>query len=114
MQASGVNGSGGDNQVAVALAKLATTPQAALGNQTFSQNYSQAVAAMGQSLATVNSQLDDQQKVENLLTQQRDAVSGVSMDEEMTNLMKYQKAFQASAHLINIVNQMLETVLSIT
>lgn len=112
VQASSINGAGGDNKIALALANLATTGQAALGNQTFSQSYTQAVAAMGQSLATVNSQLDDQQKVENLLTQQRDAVSGVSMDEEMTNLMKYQKAYEASAHLVSIVNQMLDTVLN--
>jgi flagellar hook-associated protein 1 FlgK len=112
VQASGVNGAGGNNQVALALAKLATVPQAALGNQTFSANYSQAVAGMGQSLASVNSQLDDQQKVETLLIQQRDAVSGVSLDEEMTQLMKYQMAFQASAHLINTVDQMLQTVLN--
>ena len=43
---------------------------------------------------------------------QRSSISGVNLDEEMTNLMQYQKAYQASAELITTVNQMLETVIS--
>ena len=38
---------------------------------------------------------------------------GVSLDEEMTNLMRYQKAFEASARVITTVDEMLETVLSL-
>jgi flagellar hook-associated protein 1 FlgK len=47
-----------------------------------------------------------------MLQQQRDSVSGVSLDEEMTDMMKYQKAYEASAHLITTLDQMLETVLT--
>jgi flagellar hook-associated protein 1 FlgK len=50
--------------------------------------------------------------VETWLQQQRDAVSGVSLDEEMTNLTKYQKAFEASARLVTTIDQMLDTVLN--
>ncbi len=48
-----------------------------------------------------------------MLQTQRDSVSGVSLDEEMTNLTKYQQAYQASARLINTVDQLLDTVLSL-
>ena len=113
IQASGTLGAVGDNSQALALAQLAEQPQAALHGQTFSQSYGQTVAAMGQSLSSVNNQLSDQQVVENLLKSQRDSFSGVSLDEEMTNLMKFQKAFQASARLINTIDEMLDTVLSL-
>lgn len=112
IQAAGTAGAAGDNQTALALAQLATKSNPALGNQTFTQSYSQTVAALGQSLATVNTKVADQKTMEDLLHQQRDSVSGVSLDEEMTSMMQYQKAFEASAKLIATVAAMLDTVIS--
>jgi flagellar hook-associated protein 1 FlgK len=112
LQASGVAGAVGDNQVALALAQLADKKHAALNGQTFGQGYGQTVAALGQSLASVNTQLADQQVVENMLSQQRSSISGVSLDEEMTDLTKFQKAFTASARLITTVDDMLDTIVN--
>jgi len=112
IQASGTAGAAGDNTVALALAQLANNNIGALGNQTFSQNYSQTVAGLGQSISSLNDQVTNHDTVMSMLSKQRSSVSGVSIDEEMTNLMQYQKAYQASAQLITTVNQMLETVIS--
>ncbi len=112
LQAAGVNGAPGDNQIALALAQLANQAQASLSNQTFSQRYAQTVAGLGQAISLINSRLDDQSLVEAMLVRQRDAVSGVSLDEEMTDIMRFQKAFQASAKVISTVDEMLETVLN--
>lgn len=111
-QAAGVAGGTGENQVVLALAQLAGKKLPALNGQTLSQGYSQTVAALGQSLASVNTQLSDQEVVEKMLTQQRSSVSGVSLDEEMTDLTKFQRAYQASAKLISIVDEMLDTVVN--
>jgi flagellar hook-associated protein 1 FlgK len=43
----------------------------------------------------------------------RDQVSGVSIDEETTNLMQYQHAFDASARVIKIADEMMDTVLKL-
>ena len=43
----------------------------------------------------------------------RDASSGVSVDEELTNMIQYQRAYQASARLISTVDEMFETLLNI-
>jgi len=91
---------------------MANTPQAALGNQTFAQSYNGTVTGLGSALSSVNSQLGDQQAVQSMLQTQRNSVSGVSVDEEMTNLVMYQRAFQASAHLVSVVDQMLNTVVT--
>jgi flagellar hook-associated protein 1 FlgK len=47
------------------------------------------------------------------LKNKREAVSGVSLDEEATNLMRWQANFAASSKVITTVDEMLETVLSI-
>jgi flagellar hook-associated protein 1 FlgK len=112
LQASGTNGAVGDNQVALALSQLANQPNPSLNNRTFSQNYSQTVASLGQALASVTTEISDQTVVEQMLHRQRDSVSGVSLDEEMTDLIKFQKGFEASAHLITTIDEMLQTVLS--
>lgn len=112
LQASGVEGEVGNNDVAVAIAQLANNPVAALRNQTFGQRYSQIVAGVGEALHSVNEQVIDQSVVETMLKRQRDSISGVSIDEEMTDLIKFQKAFEASARLVNIVDEMLDTVLN--
>lgn len=112
VQAAGVSGAAGDNQTALALAQLAQTKHAALNNQTFNQSYGQTVAAFGQELSTVNSQLGDQQAIEDMLLRQRDSIGGVSLDEEMTDLTRFQKAFAASARLITTVDEMLDTLVN--
>jgi len=113
VQASGTNGAVGDNSVALALAQLANQTYASLNNQTFSQSFAQTVAALGQSLATANGQISDQQTVQEMLQQQRSSISGVSIDEEMTNLSVYQRAYQASARLITVVDDLLETLVNV-
>ncbi len=109
-QASGTEGDTGDNTVVLALANLDQTPSAGLNNQTFSQNYAATVGTFGSSLQSVNEQLGNSTAVSQMLANQRDSASGVDTDTEMTNLMQFQKAYEASAELVTTINQMLETV----
>jgi flagellar hook-associated protein 1 FlgK len=113
IQASGVNGQNGDNTVALRLAQLATTRIGSIGGQTIGEKYAQAITSLGLDLSTVNSRISDQSAVSNLLQRQRESVSGVSLDEEMSDLIKYQRAFQASARLVSIIDQMLGEVVNL-
>jgi flagellar hook-associated protein 1 FlgK len=111
-------GVAGDNDIAQAVANLANkvfstsapTPDAIDG--TFSQYYSNAATALGQTLSTTNDKVSNQTTISKLVNTQRDAVSGVSMDEEMTDLIKYQRAFQASSRIISILDDLLDTVVN--
>jgi flagellar hook-associated protein 1 FlgK len=47
-----------------------------------------------------------------MIRSQRDAVSGVSLDEEMANLLKYQRAFQANSRVFNTIDSLLDTVVN--
>ena len=62
-------------------------------------------AATGQSNATV---------LLNSIDDRRQSTSGVSMDEEMTNLMRFQRGYQASARAMTTMDQMLDTLINRT
>lgn len=111
LQASGVAGEAGNNTVARAIADLSKQTHAALGGLTFSAKQGQTVAALGQELATAKSELADQKTISQFVRNQRDSISGVSIDEEMTNLVMFQSAFQASAKLISMTDEMLATII---
>jgi flagellar hook-associated protein 1 len=113
VQAASAAGAVGDNGVALALAQLGQKPQTALNQQTFVQSYSRTASAFGQAVSTINTQISDQKTVENMLLQQRTSMSGVSLDEELTDLTRFQRAFQASARLISTIDSMLETVVNL-
>ncbi len=103
----------GNNRIALQIAQLANQPLSALSGQTFGQKYGQIVAALGQNLESVNDSLTNQKNVESIIRRQRDSISGVSLDEEMTDLLRFQRAYQASAKLIKTVDEMLEIVMNL-
>ena len=47
-----------------------------------------------------------------LVRSQRDGVSGVSLDEEMADLMKFQRAFQASSRVFTVMDELLDVVVN--
>lgn len=102
----------GDNTVAVNLLKWLEAPQQGLGKMTVAQHYNQAVATYGQEMANINNRLADQEVITHMLTQQRAGVSGVSLDEEMTSMIQYQRAYQGSAKLISTINELFQTILA--
>lgn len=110
------SGSAGDNSYALAIANLAnksfSTASGDLIDGSFTQYYNETVSELGQALDGVTSRLSDQETIEELVKSQRDAVSGVSLDEEMADLMKYQRAFQASSRVINVIDALLENVVN--
>ncbi|HEY3864421.1 MAG TPA: flagellar hook-associated protein FlgK [Verrucomicrobiae bacterium] len=108
-QAAGAAGDSGDSSVALALGDLGSQNVPGLNGQTFSGYYANTVSNLGYSIATVNEKLDNSQTVTQMLTNERASTSGVSVDTEMTNLIQYQKAYEASAELISTLNQMLQT-----
>ena len=111
-QAASVPNAAGDNKVALALAQLGNQNLAGLNNQTFGGNYAQTVSNLGGAISSVNDQLNNSQAVSQMLTTDRSATSGVSIDQEMSNLIQYQKAYEASAELVTTLNEMLQTVVS--
>jgi flagellar hook-associated protein 1 len=80
---------------------------------TMTQFYANTVSAFGQTLSDLNHQVENQTAVQTMVTSQRQGVSGVNLDEETTNLMMYQKAYQASSHFVTIIDGLLDTLVQL-
>ena len=109
-------GAAGNNDLALAVANIASqvfsTGSGGVINGTIAKVYTGAASDLGQALSTVNTRLDDQTGLDKLVRTQRDSVSGVSLDEEMANLLKYQRAFQASSRVFTTIDDLLDTVVN--
>ena len=81
------------------------------GTSSFSSYYSSIVGKIGANAQNVNNVYEGQKFSLQQLDNMRESVSGVSLDEEMTNLMKFQHAYEASARLITIGDELLKTLL---
>ncbi|HEY2801339.1 MAG TPA: flagellar hook-associated protein FlgK [Chthoniobacterales bacterium] len=110
------SGDAGGNELALAVAQLATKQFSTSGGDlidgTISGYFAKTVSGFGETLAGVNDRVDNQALSQQAVRAQRDSVSGVSQDEELTDLMKYQRAFQASSRVINIVDNLLDVVVN--
>ena len=109
-------GAAGDNSLATAIANVANQTFATSGGDaidgTVSQFYSNAVTSIGQAVDTANTRVTDQTNVQNIVTTQRSSLSGVSLNDEMTNLMSYQRAFQASSEVFQTINTLLDDLIT--
>ncbi len=114
---AGASGNPGDNTIALAVANVASqsfsTSAGDAIDGTMTQFYSGTVSAFGQTLANLNNSVENQTAVQTLVQNQRSSVSGVNLDEETTNLMMYQKAYEASSRFISVIDNILETLVSI-
>ena len=80
---------------------------------TFNSHYASLVGRVGSDAAVAERRVDHQTVISDQLTNRREGISGVSIDEEMMNLMKYQLGYNAAGRLCNVANEMMDTLLSI-
>ncbi len=109
--AAGKNGSAGDNGTALAIASLETTP-AAGATETLQASYQGLVTSVADTVATANSQASASTAVSATLQSQQQSTSGVSLDEEMVNMLQQQQAFQASSRVVATIQQMMQSLIA--
>ncbi len=80
-------------------------------DNSLNSHYNTLVANIGTKSQAVKQDHEHQEMVANQLKEMRDATSGVSLDEEMANLIKFQHAYSAAAKLISTSDEMLRTLL---
>ncbi|HJS95244.1 MAG TPA: flagellar hook-associated protein FlgK [Solirubrobacteraceae bacterium] len=76
------------------------------------QAYNAFVTQIGSDVHAANSAQQTSQSLLSAISNQRQSVSGVSLDEEMTNLIQYQQAYQASARVMNAIDETLSTLIN--
>jgi flagellar hook-associated protein 1 FlgK len=111
--ASAAAGLPGDNSNALSLAGLAGTAQGGLGNITFADYYNGVVSTVGVMARAASDGRAFDENVMAELTARRESVSGVSLDEEAVNLIRYQRSYEAGARMIKVADELIQTVLNL-
>lgn len=101
----------GDNANAIALANLPEQLLAGGGALTFNEAYSNIIGSVGVDTRRANDSLAVTENTISNVTAIRDSESGVALDEELTFMLAYQRAYQASARIVNTTDQMIQTLL---
>jgi flagellar hook-associated protein 1 FlgK len=111
--AAAKNGQPADNQTALAVAQLESQAVAGLKGATLKDAYAGMVNGVAVEAAAAKTNSEASHAVNDTLVAQREALSGVSMDEEAINLMRQQRAFQGASRLISVVNELMDTVMGL-
>ncbi len=96
----------GDNSNALAIAQLNTT-------NGYSMDYKALVAKVGQDVQSAKTVVSQDAAFMKQLVTLRDSNSGVSLDEELTDLIKFQRSYQASAKLITTATDMMDIAIGL-
>ena len=102
----------GGNRNAVAIATLPSQATMSSGQASFNEFFNALIGRVGSDVRKASANQDHEASMVAQLENYRESVAGVSLDEEMINLVKYQHAYEAAARVITTVDEMLDTVLN--
>jgi flagellar hook-associated protein 1 FlgK len=111
--ASSRRGQPGNNENALAMARLQNEKLFEGGSATFTQHYSNLVADIGVKTQAAEANRQGQKQVLDEITQKRNALGGVNLDEEAANLMRYEQAYMAATQIIAATDQTFQELLSV-
>ncbi len=101
----------GNNDQAIAIANLQHALSMNGNSSTFDDFYNSLVSKVGGDVQNANAYFNHQSDMVIQLENRRESISGVSLDEEMINLIKFQTAYNAAAKLVTTADELLQTVL---
>ncbi len=104
----------GDNSTAITMANLGEQSQATLGGESINTYWQNYISNLGTDAQQVDAKKDFQKALKNELRGEQQSISGVSMEEEMTNMIQYQHIYQAAARMITTGKEMLDTLINMT
>jgi len=118
--AASQNGEVGNNQIALDIAKLSDVRVTLDGtiidssdSINISKFYSETVNSFGTDVKLSNMMLESVQMIVSDLEERKESVSGVSLDEEMTELIRLQKAYESATKYMSVIDEMLDTLMRI-
>jgi flagellar hook-associated protein 1 FlgK len=101
----------GDNSNSLAINALSTTQMSALGSSTFDDYYASLIGELGVQSRQSLDMATTQKALVDHLTTRRESNSGVNLDEEAAQLIRFQRAYQAAARGITALDDLLTTVI---
>jgi len=110
--AASLTGAPGDNSNALRMANLRNATVLDNGTATLADFYQGVVGSLAVQSASAKDRLDNQSLLLTSAQDERQQVSGVNIDEETINLISYQRAYQAAAKFISVIDSLLETLIT--
>ncbi|MCS7295332.1 MAG: flagellar hook-associated protein FlgK, partial [Dehalococcoidia bacterium] len=104
----------GDSAIALQIANLQRTAVASLGNVSFDDYYGSLVTVLGADTARAEGLAESSDRLVSHLDAMRQSVAGVNIDEEVTNLVASQRAYEAAARVITAIDEMLDVLINRT
>jgi len=104
---------GNDNRNALAIAALRDGNYMNNNTTTFGNYYNGVVGEVGVDVSSSSRTLLYKQTMVDQLTTRKESISGVNLDEEMADMIRYQQAYTASARMIGVVQDMLDELMNI-
>jgi flagellar hook-associated protein 1 FlgK len=104
--------SSGDNQNARILAALRTAKLMSGGQATFADSWSELVYAAGRDVSVALSEQKVRGEIVRQVSNLRDSTSGVSLDEEAADMMRFQRAYEANARFFSTIDDLLGTLMN--
>jgi flagellar hook-associated protein 1 FlgK len=95
-----------------ALAIAGIRDQSLLPAGTLNDSFSQLVLNLGSKASEANMRYADYETATRVVKEQRAAISGVNMDEEVANMLAFQRAYQGAARVITTVDDMLDRIIN--
>ncbi len=111
--AASATGSNGDGGALAAILDISEASLGGLGGASPVQYVSSIAADIGFDISSADLAAGTEQALHDGLVAQRDARSGVNVDEELVNMLRFQQAYQASAQFIQIVNSLNDELLNL-
>ncbi len=111
--AASIINANGDNRIALAIANLRNANLMTGNNKVLSLDtyYQNIILDVGNKGYEAESMVQSYRQLVEQADGLRQSVMGVSLDEEMANMIKYKYAYNANSKVIDVVNQMMETIL---
>lgn len=103
----------GDGGLALAISQLRDKPMANLSGKTLSDDFSDLVGQVGRDAKTVNDALDTQNALVKQVDSQIQSASGVSLDEEMASMLRFQRSYQAAAKALSTMDSVMDDLLNL-
>lgn len=103
----------GDNSNALSIANLANADTMSNGTQTFNESVMSWSSDLGANIANAQDNQTYTGSASTQLQNLRDSVSGVNMDQELVNMIQYQRAYESSAKLISVADELLSSLINI-
>ena len=107
-------GNVGDNRNMLRLIDLRDANNLKGGTQSLYDIYNNAVASIAVDTRSARANADTEQSLLQSVTDRRDGITGVNLEEEAANLIRYQQAYQAAAQIITTANDVFDTLLRAT